>query len=180
MNNNKQIIKTIVFGGLLSALGIILNLIQIPYIIPYLKFDLSEVVVLIGMMISFTTGILVAIVKFILFFFLNPIDPIGNIALVLGSLIIGVSFYFLHKMLKLNLIVTLVLVTIIFSLAMTIANYYVITPAYQGKTLTELKNSQNYFSFIVITYLPYNILKMTFISISFYFTNKLVLKKIGL
>lgn len=179
MKNKNNITRKIVLIGVLSALGIVLNFIQIPYLlVPYLKFDLSEIVVLIGMMFSFTVGIGVVFSKAIIFSLLNPIDPIGNLAMMIGSTIIALSFYVLHKKLKIKSIKTLIAVTIIFTILMTVLNFFFITPAYMGQSFEQMQKTDNYLAIIIFTYVPFNIFKMLIISFVFNIINKKVLLQI--
>ena len=91
--------QKITYIGILSALGFVLNYIEIPYIVAYLKFDPSELVVLFATAISLPAAIFVGIVKGLLMFLLKSGDVIGVFALILGSIIIAVSYFYTKKLL---------------------------------------------------------------------------------
>ncbi|MFV0246932.1 MAG: hypothetical protein ACK5HS_03260, partial [Mycoplasmatales bacterium] len=55
-------IEIITFSGILSAIGIIVNYIEIPYpLVPWLKIDLSEIVVLIATLLNIWVAVIVSI-----------------------------------------------------------------------------------------------------------------------
>ncbi|MGL4589167.1 MAG: ECF transporter S component [Mycoplasmatales bacterium] len=167
MNSNKKI----VYFGLLAALGVIINLIEIPYpLVPYLKIDLSEIVVLIATLISIPGAIIVGLVKALLHFQITGAIPIGEISLFVGSLTMALSFGLSKK--KLSLIPSLIISIMTFSVIMVTMNYFVVYPVFANTPLSVLQEDPTYFTTIVVTYLPFNLIKSSLITFIFYLLNK--------
>ncbi|MFV0246457.1 MAG: ECF transporter S component [Mycoplasmatales bacterium] len=161
-------IEIITFSGILSAIGIIVNYIEIPYpLVPWLKIDLSEIVVLIATLLNIWVAVIVSIVKGLLLLLLKPALPIGNFVLIFGSLTICISYYFLSK--KFNKMTSLILMSIIFTVVMVVSNYFIITPIYSGMTFAEAVVQPNYLKGILLIYVPFNLFKIILVSIGFYF-----------
>ncbi len=193
MLNKKKLTQAqfIAYAGVLSALAIVLVIIEIPYpLVPWLKIDLSEVIVLIAVVINIWLAIIVATVKAWLTF-LVKIDAnfIGHLAMWLGSLSILIPYYFASK--KFPKVISLVITTLVFSVFMTFLNYVYVTPAYMGTTVSEMAGMSqqltfgtqkmldagkawldvevSYLTYIVAMYLPFNLMKGTIVSVAFYF-----------
>ncbi|MGL4952293.1 MAG: ECF transporter S component, partial [Culicoidibacterales bacterium] len=72
--------KKITFIGIFAALAVVLSLIAIPYpLVPFLKFDLSEIVVLVAVStVGLTPAIFIALLSALLnFLILGPVGPFG-------------------------------------------------------------------------------------------------------
>ncbi len=184
--NNKKGIKIAVYIAILAVIGSILNLIEIPYIIPYLKLDISEVITLIAAYISLPIAIGVAIIKaFIMSITGTSSGFIGEFTLLVGSFTIIVFFTLLKNKFKLPLAFNLLITSIIFTLIMTSLNYFIITPFYFNTSFSDLvgttqqvgANTYSYFMYTIIVYVPFNLLKMLIDSTIFYFISK-KLKKV--
>ncbi len=184
--NNKKGIKIAVYIAILAVIGSILNLIEIPYFIPYLKLDISEVVTLIAASISLPIAIGVAIVKaFIMSITGTSSGFIGEATLLIGSFTIIIFFTLFKNKMKMPLVMNLVLTSLCFTIIMTGLNYFIITPFYFGTSFSNLVNTTqpvgsqtySYFIYIIIVYLPFNLLKMLIDSTIFYFISK-KLKKV--
>lgn len=182
--NNKKGIKTAVYIALLAGIGTILNFIEIPYIIPYLKLDISEVITLIAATISYPVAIGVALVKFI-FMSLTGTSTgfIGEMTLLIGSFSIIIIYSLLKDKLKTPFVLFIIIIA--FTFIMTALNYFIITPFYFGQSFSELVNSSqklgdntySYLVYIIIIYVPFNLIKISIDGVIFYFLNK-KLKKV--
>ncbi len=195
MLNKKKLTQAqfIAYAGVLSALAIVLVIIEIPYpLVPWLKIDLSEVIVLIAAVINIWLAIIVATVKAWLTFLVKPdANFIGHLAMWLGSFSILIPYYFAAK--KFPKVTSLVIATLVFSIFMTFLNYVYVTPAYMGTTVSEMAGMSqqltfgtqkmldagkawldvevSYLTYIVAMYLPFNLMKGTIVSIAFYFVS---------
>lgn len=163
----------IAYAGVLSALAIVLIFVEIPYpLSAYLKLDFSEVITLIAVSINFWLAIAIAIVKALITFLLKPGAPfIGHVAMLVGSVSIALTYYLSHK--KLGVISSLIITSIVFCITMGLSNFFFIDPFYAGVSFTEMMASQGgfggYITYNLVTYLPFNIMKMILVSIVFYF-----------
>ncbi|WOO89788.1 ECF transporter S component [Mollicutes bacterium LVI A0078] len=195
MLNKKKLTQAqfIAYAGVLSALAIVLVIIEIPYpLVPWLKIDLSEVIVLIAAVINIWLAIIVATVKAWLTFLVKPdANFIGHLAMWLGSFSILIPYYFAAK--KLPKVTSLVIATLAFSVFMTFLNYVYVTPAYMGTTVSEMAGMSqqltfgtqkmldagkawldvevSYLTYIVAMYLPFNLMKGAIVSVAFYFVS---------
>ncbi len=183
--------QLISYGGVLSALAIVLVIIEIPYpLVPWLKIEFSEVIVLIAAVLNIWLAIIVATVKAWLTFIIRPDSNFtGHLAMWLGSLSLVIPFYFATK--KVSVVKSLVISTLIFTVFMTFLNYVYITPAYLDTSFSQmvgveqqlvlgtqkmLDNGQffinatvSYLTYILVMYIPFNLMKGTLVSIIFYF-----------
>ena len=114
--------QKMVLAAMLAALGMILNLIEIPYpFAPWLNLDLSEIVVLVAISILFK----------------GPVGPIaiGQIAALIASLSICVTYSLLARKFdpeksRKNYLLDMVLTMLIFAFIMFVINYFFVTPTY--------------------------------------------------
>lgn len=132
--------QKMVLAAMLAALGMILNLIEIPYpFAPWLNLDLSEIVVLVAIStLGFVPALFVCICKFFVsILFKGPVGPmaIGQIAALIASLSICVTYSLLarkidpEKNLK-NYFLDMVLTMLVFAFIMFVINYFFVTPTY--------------------------------------------------
>lgn len=171
--------QKIAYVAMLAALGLVLNYIEIPYpLVPYLKFDLSEVVVLLACLISLPSALIVSFTKGLLILLLKGSDPIGVYSLISGSFTIAISFTYGMKLFKnlsesKRLISSLLFMSIIFTVLMLANNFFIVVPFYSGQSLSaSIIGSDGiigYTKYIVQTYLLFNILKATLISVVYCF-----------
>ncbi|MFV0288176.1 MAG: ECF transporter S component [Mycoplasmatales bacterium] len=182
---NKKKIKFIVYTALFIALGIILNFIEIPYIlVPWLKLDISEVITLLATTFSLFSGIIVAFAKGIFMVITGTTTGfIGEITLIIGSLTVVLIYYLSKKVMK--EIPSLIIVSLTFTIMMVLLNYFYMTPFYFGNvswqtlststqeiTLFNTTISVSYLSYILIMYVPFNLIKMLLDCTIYYFINK--------
>ena len=174
--------KNLVLLGVLIALGAILMLIEIPYPpAPFLKFDLSELVVLLTVEIfGFVPAVIVAAFKSIVNIMVSGITTpmaIGTITAFIAStaiamLYVGVKKYLTGDKFSIKAM-RFLLVIVGFSTILTICNYLFITPIYFGGLwFTDIKDWTTLSSFIPglpfdlgygaaigFVYIPFNSLK---------------------
>lgn len=189
----------IAYAGVLSALAIVLVLIEIPYpLVPWLKIDFSEVIILIAVVINIWLAIIIATVKAWLTFLVNPnANFIGHLAMWLGSFSILIPYYFASK--KMPKITSLVIATLVFTVFMTFLNYVYVTPAYMQTTVSEMSGMSqqlifatqkmqdagkawldvevSYLTYILAMYIPFNLMKGTIVSVIFYFVSERLSKE---
>lgn len=164
--------QVLVYSGVLSALAFIVNLVELPFFMaPWLKIELSEVIVLLAASINILVAINVSILKALLTFITTGGgNVIGYAVLTISSLLLVLTYYNVKKVTsKIN---ALLITSIIFTVVMVVANYFYITPLYMGMSFAELSangiEGQSYFMYIVTIYVAFNILKMALVSACFY------------
>lgn len=163
----------------LSALAVILMIvIQIPYpLAPFLIIEISDCIILIVFALyGFKSAALVAVVKTLGDLgFRGIVTPfaVGQITAFIAS----ISYVFLLKLtskldygFKWMKLVRYVIIVLGITLIMTTANYLVLTPVFTGNfsflDMTDgsvLGVNGSYFYAIVITYVPFNLLKGTMV-----------------
>lgn len=177
MNNQKEL-KIVVYIALLTVIGFILNIIEIPYLIPWLRLDVSEVVTLIGASIAPVIGFGVAILKALLMSITGSTTGfVGELTLLIGSITI-ILLYVIFKKIT-NELIALIVVIFGFTLVMTVLNYFIITPFYLGVSYQSLSSSTqtinnmqvSYLGYILILYVPFNLIKITLDVVIFYILN---------
>lgn len=170
--------------GILSALGAVLMLIEIPYpFIPWLTFDISDVVVLVifvryGWKDAALVGILKAVVHLLFKGAVGPI-AIGQITAFITSMSYVLGMYITTNRLNLNRYLGAGLTVVLVTTILTTANYFFITPIYLGGiTYLDVQSwvtpetfglaaGGGYLTAILIAYVPFNLLKGVLITGSF-------------
>lgn len=183
-NNQTRKLVTI---GVLSALGAVLMILEIPYpFVTFLTFDLSDVVVLIifalyGWKEAAAVGILKALVHMLAKGpVMGPIAiPIGQITAFFASMSYVFAMYLTADRFKLNKYVSAVVAVFIVTIIMTVLNYFFITPIYVGYwwySLIPFSLSPQDYGFdlaggylvtILVVYIPFNLLKAGLITSAF-------------
>lgn len=185
MKNSNSVFKStknLVLLAVLIALGAILMSIEIPYPpVPFLKFDLSELVILMTVEIfGLLPAVLVAAFKsliHVMIFGITTPMSIGTITAFIASVTIAILYVLTKKYLKGDRLGIKALQFIIiitgFSAVLTICNYFFITPIYFGGLwFTDVKYWATLSSFIpglpfdlgygaaiAFVYIPFNSLK---------------------
>lgn len=185
MKNSNSLFKStknLVLLAVLIALGAILMSIEIPYPpAPFLKFDLSELVILLTVEIfGLLPAILVAAFKsliHVMIFGITTPMSIGTITAFIASVTIAILYVLTKKYLKGNhfgIKAFRFIITIAgFSAVLTICNYFFITPIYFGGLwFTDVRDWATLSSFIpglpfdlgygaaiAFVYIPFNALK---------------------
>jgi riboflavin transporter FmnP len=168
--------KKIVTLGIMSALGAILMIIEIPYpLVPFLMIDLSDVVVLVifafyGWKEAATVGLLKAIIHALTKGAVGPMF-IGQITAFIASMSYVLGMYISANKLNLNRLLSAVVAVVVVTTILTTANYLFITPIWFGETTFldirdwvnpgtfELDVEGGYLLTILIVYVPFNLLK---------------------
>lgn len=163
---------------MLAAIGVVLMaFIEVPYPpVPFLKIEFSDIVILIAFaLFGFKGAFCVAVVKTLGDLLLQqPTGPyaIGQITALCASM----SYVFLLKATKLNIkedglkkiIIKSIIIVLSVTCIMTIANYIFITPIFSGQFLwfqmtngAVLGYEGSYIASILLTYIPFNLIKGT-------------------
>ncbi len=179
---NRKLRKKLMISNL-AAIAAILALLKISYpLVPYLEFDLSETIVLVtALFFNVPAIIFVSFFKSIVHMLNGPSGPyyIGEITALIAALAYGFSFYFIKDTQIMRKLIT---VSLIATLILTVANFLFITPIYFGhfSFLSLIENTEytytSYLYFIIITYIPFNLLKAASISTVFYLLHPALLK----
>ena len=177
--------KKIVTLGILSALGAILMIIEIPYpLVPFLMIDLSDVVVLVifafyGWKEAATVGLLKAIIHALTKGAVGPMF-IGQITAFIASMSYVFGMYISTNKLNLNRLLSAVVAVMVVTIILTVANYLFITPIWFGETTYldikdwvtpgafEIDIEGGYLLTILIVYVPFNLLKGAVITSVYY------------
>lgn len=184
---NMSDVKKITFVGLFSAIATITSMLQIPFFAAsFLKFEVSEAIVLVTVLIlGLPYAILVALIKGFLHFMFISAEPIGASVLILSSIFLAIMFHFLFK--KFNLLISLIISSILFTIVLCALNYFIVLPLYTGlsfdaltfnyESVTNLTSEQlnnynivkgwfpaGYLNSIFIIYVPFNLIKMGLVS----------------
>lgn len=163
--------------GVLSAIAFILMLIEFPlwFAPPFLKMDLSEVPALMGAFaLGPVAGVLIELIKNILNVAIEGTSTggVGELAnFVVGSIFVYTAGYIYHKNKNIkNAIIGMIAGTMAMTIAMAVANYYVMIPFYAklfGMPLDKIvamgsavnKYVVDFKSLIIYAVVPFNILK---------------------
>ncbi|MDH6603769.1 riboflavin transporter FmnP [Bacilli bacterium PM5-9] len=175
----RSLTQKMVFTSIMACIAFLLNYVEIPFIVPFLRFDLSEtIVILTVIIIGLRYGLMVSIIKAFLFFLFgaNGSEIVGVSVLLLSSCFIAIMFYLLYVKAKLNIYISLLIMGLIFAITLTGVNYFITVPLYSGASFAQLNSSNDYFYSIVSLYFPFNLIKMTLISAATIVLNKLLLK----
>lgn len=176
--------RNLVLMAMLSAISTVLMLISTPvYFAPsFYKLDASELPILIGAFaISPVAGIIMEFLKNLLHIMISGSDTagIGELANFLsGSIfVLTASVIYHRKKTKKTAIISLIIATILMSVASCFINAYITLPAYiassgGGLTMEKIvaagteKNDMinNLYTFLVLAVLPFNLLKCTIVS----------------
>ena len=177
--------KKMVTLGILSALGAILMIIEIPYpFVPFLMLDLSDVVVLVifafyGWKEAALVGLLKTIIHALTKGAVGPM-LIGQITAFIASMSYVFGMYISTNKLNLNRLLSAVVAVMIVTIILTTANYFFITPIWFGETTYldikdwvtpgafEIDIEGGYLFTILIVYVPFNLIKGAIIT-SVYF-----------
>jgi len=195
IEQKNKIYKLVMFAALL-ALTLVGGFIEIPYgTIMGLKFDFSDMILLISMFVlGYRNSLLILVCRFLLRFLIIAIQSYGLVAgifaegvAVIASLTILSLVYLFSKLFKfknkyINMIFIVLLASILFSLVMTVLNFFFITPLFLSvyglgnfsiwnfKIALDrelfssfgVNNLSSYTKLILGTYIPFNLIKGVF------------------
>ncbi len=181
--------KKMVTLGVLSALGAILMIIEIPYpFVPFLMLDLSDVVVLvIFAFYGWKEAALVGLLKTIIHALTKGavgLIFIGQITAFIASMSYVLGMYISANKLNLNRLLSAIVSVMVVTIILTTANYLFITPIwFGGTTFLDIKDwvtpdafglnvSGGYLIAILVAYVPFNLLKGAVITSAYFVVYK--------
>ncbi|WP_040928150.1 ECF transporter S component [Nosocomiicoccus massiliensis] len=169
--NQSQIYKIIMIS-ILSAISFILMLISVPlpFFPPFLKFDIADIPAYIGFVLfGGGVGILIIVIKIIIYGFLVSSEPIGPIANLLASLSYLIPIYIIYVKSKTSksLITGIVVGTLFMTFVLSILNYFILLPLY-GMILDQRAVFENVKTLVTAGIIPFNIVKGILLGIVIY------------
>ncbi|GEO68391.1 ECF transporter S component [Levilactobacillus acidifarinae] len=172
-------VRAMVEMALFAGVAYVLMFISIPIIpiVPYMKLDLSDLVVLLGMSIFGAGGaILIAAVKELLYFVSTGLDIVNFIG-VLTAFVADLAFILpISAVLKdrprtlSRQVVAVIVGTISLTLVLSLANWWVITPLYLKVWGMSLGLPVN--KLILLGVIPFNLIKGIVLGILFILLNR--------
>lgn len=164
MRNSKLQLMTKI--GVLSALAFIIMFLEfpLPFFPPYLKIDLSDIPAVVGAFaFGPLAGTIIELVKNLLHFITKTeTGGIGEMANFItgSSFVIAASLIYFKKKSKKNAIIGLTVGTVIMSLVMCFANYYILIPFY-----FNMAPSPENLPIIMYSIFPFNLVKGVIVSL---------------
>lgn len=165
----------IAISGVLGVIAFLLTFIEIPIfpILPFLKFDASDSIIIFSNMIyGFVPSVLTLIVKSFLFLFKSGDGGLIGIFMnfVSGFVFLGV-FQLIKN--KINIFISYFISSIFVGIAMYISNYYMAIPIYTNIETTEFVESLGLtITQFLILIILFNIIKFMIDSVIAYFLDK--------
>ncbi|APT19166.1 hypothetical protein FC62_GL000250 [Amylolactobacillus amylotrophicus DSM 20534] len=158
--------------AMLGAMAFILMQFSFPIIpaFPYLKMDLSDVIVAVSAMIYGPLGAtLIALIKATLDFLIkgaNLMSLVGDVAAFAASVSFALPLYYLTKKNKtfFTKIAGLVAGTLMLTFVLSVLNYVIVTPLYIS--LAGFKLTTSLLNYILFTIIPFNLVKGLVLSIA--------------
>jgi riboflavin transporter FmnP len=167
--------------GILSGLAFIAMLMEIPFpLAPWLKFDVSETIIVYGTLVGGPiAGVIIALCKSILHFFITGSDSggVGQVTAFIAGVSFAIPTYYLYKKTR-NIIPSLVVGILTFTIIMVTLNYFFITPFYADLYKLDFINQMrekgdgSYAKFIIYTYGLFNLMKGTVVSVIYALIDK--------
>lgn len=191
--------RELVTLAILTALATIIMFIEIPNpIAPFLKLDMSDVVVLVAFLIYGLRGAsIVGILKALIHSLIkgpdmySAIPYLGTFVAIFASLVIVYAVWVAREKLKLNNWMTGIVAVASLTVILTVANYLYVTPAYFGwptVSLSEVKGmftgflnwdtggafdpTRGYLMAVLFAYVPFNLIKGSLIMVIFFGIDK--------
>jgi riboflavin transporter FmnP len=155
--------------GVLSALAMIAYFIDFPILpaAPYLKMDLSDIPAIIGAFaFGPVAGIFIELIKNILHFIVkSETGGVGELANFLSgaAFVVAASLIYFRNKKRSSAIIGLALGTILMTIVMIFANYFIMLPLYMPALFQGPKSV--IYNLILTTTLPFNILKGVIVSV---------------
>ncbi|AYF92551.1 ECF transporter S component [Apilactobacillus bombintestini] len=172
-NSHHLSLRKLVQVSILGGLAYLLTYLSVPIIpiAPYMKLDFGDIPILLAtVLLSTRSGIVVALLRSLLYFIftgISVINLIGVSSLLVASLTIIFSVTIIDQLLnsKIKYVAMIILETLSLTVIMSLMNYFIITPLYMQ--LTGFKLSFSLSSSIIYIVVPFNIIKGLFIGIIF-------------
>lgn len=173
--------KKMALVGVFGALAFIVMLFVIPFpLTPWLKFDISDIVVLFsGLIGGVSVAIGVAFIKILLHTVITSTQSagIGEITNFVATLCYVLPIIFLYNKTKM-IIISLLSGILLMTFVMLVGNYYFITPFYaklfKMDFILEMmaKGDSSYFKYIIYYYGSFNLFKGAVQSVVYYLIHK--------
>lgn len=197
MLTNKEKTRRLVLIGMMAAVSAILMLfeVRIPFTPPFIKMDLSELpIILCAFICGPIAGILTSIVKVVLILLIKGTNTmfIGELANFIGSLFYLVPSVLIYRKIKekRGALIGLFAGTLITSIVTVACNYFFVFPVYAKAfgmpldSIIEMGSAVNpfvadYFTLMVFSLLPFNLVKYGVVSIIVFLVYKKVSKFIS-
>lgn len=172
-NSHHLSLRKLVQVSILGGLAYLLTYLSVPIIpiAPYMKLDFGDIPILLAtVLLSTRSGIVVALLRSLLYFIftgISVINLIGVSSLLVASLTIIFSVTIIDQLLnsKIKYVAMIILETLSLTVIMSLMNYFIITPLYMQ--LTGFRLSFSLSSSIIYIVVPFNIIKGLFIGIIF-------------
>ncbi len=172
-NSHHLSLRKLVQVSILGGLAYLLTYLSVPIIpiAPYMKLDFGDIPILLAtVLLSTRSGIVVALLRSLLYFIftgISVINLIGVSSLLVASLTIIFSVTVIDQLLnsKIKYVAMIILETLSLTVIMSLMNYFIITPLYMQ--LTGFRLSFSLSSSIIYIVVPFNIIKGLFIGIIF-------------
>lgn len=172
-NSHHLSLRKLVQVSILGGLAYLLTYLSVPIIpiAPYMKLDFGDIPILLAtVLLSARSGIVVALLRSLLYFIftgISVINLIGVSSLLVASLTIIFSVTIIEQLLnsKIKYAAMIILETLSLTVIMSLMNYFIITPLYMQ--LTGFRLSFSLASSIIYIVVPFNIIKGLFIGIIF-------------
>ncbi|MCH1627143.1 ECF transporter S component [Ferdinandcohnia quinoae] len=163
----KTNVRKLVLIGMLSGISYVLMILNfpLPMFPSYLQIDFSDIPALIGaLVLGPVAGVLIELIKNIIDYFMTGSEtgvPVGHLAnFIAGSVFVLSTYLIYHKIKsKKGMTIGLVTGTILMAIVMCILNYYVILPAFTYFLNAPAMSGPEVRKLIVLSILPFNILK---------------------
>lgn len=167
--NLRRMIQISVLGGL----AYVLTYLSIPIIpmAPYMKLDFGDIPVLLAaVLLSTRSGILVALLRSLLYFVFTGaslINLVGVTALFIASVTIILVAFVVEKISNIKLKYPLMVFcsAAMLTIVMSLLNYFIITPLYIK--IAGFKLSFNLGTYVLYTVVPFNLIKGLLIGLVF-------------
>ncbi|WP_125762699.1 ECF transporter S component [Levilactobacillus mulengensis] len=177
-SHNGLNVRSMVEMALFAGVAYVLMFVSVPIIpiVPYMKLDLSDLVVLLGMSLFGPAGaVMIAAVKELLYFVSTGLDIVNFIGVLTAFIadiayILPISYVLKHKQgdaqpgLK-RQIVAVIVGTLTLTVVLSLANWWVITPLYLKVWGMSLGLPVN--KLILLGVIPFNLLKGIILGILF-------------
>jgi len=192
---NKEV-KKISTVSILSALGMVLMLIEIPFFMAGLNFDISDLVVLVAFMMfgwkeALTVGVLKALIHALLKPAFGPLY-IGELTAFIASAVLVLGMWLSINKFKFNNIITAIFSVALVTIILTFLNYIFITPMWavyltswtpSFATFLDVKDINvaelmgvnanfSYLAAILAIFIPFNIVKGTILFLLYFAIEK--------
>ncbi|MBF0780038.1 MULTISPECIES: ECF transporter S component [unclassified Granulicatella] len=156
-------VKQLTTVAILAALSIIISFFSFP-IIPsatFLKLDFSDIFTFLALYFIGWKGLILSTFSKGIILYLHSSDPIGALLNVIAALVFNSVYYIVHKKTK-KYVISGVVATSIFSVTLSLLNYFVFLPLYMALFNIQLGALD---TLVLYAVFPFNIIKGITLSI---------------